>query len=117
MTTIGGNVATIALEGKFDDCQVLVKEAFADPDLARLNLSSANSINIGRLLPQSVYYVFAAARLFYLWNTPPIGLIMIAYGAAANVPCIIVQRYNRNRIRRVLRQRAERVCVDMETAS
>jgi threonine synthase len=63
MTTLGGNVATLALDGKFDDCQALVKRAFADPDLASLNLSSANSINIGRLLPQSVYYVWAASRL------------------------------------------------------
>lgn len=63
MTTLGGNVATLALDGKFDDCQALVKRAFADPGLAKLNLSSANSINIGRLLPQSVYYVYAASRL------------------------------------------------------
>jgi threonine synthase len=63
MTTLGDNVATVAIEGKFDDCQALVKRAFSDPDLAQLNLSSANSINIGRLLPQSVYYVYAAARL------------------------------------------------------
>ncbi len=63
MTTLGGNIATLALPGKFDDCQALVKEAFADPDLAALNLSSANSINIGRLLPQSVYYTWAAAQL------------------------------------------------------
>lgn len=63
MTTLGDNVATIAVDGKFDDCQALVKRAFADPDLASLNLSSANSINIGRLLPQMVYYVHAAARL------------------------------------------------------
>jgi threonine synthase len=63
MTTLGGNVATIAVEGKFDDCQALVKRAFADPELRDLHLSSANSINIGRLLPQSVYYVYAASRL------------------------------------------------------
>ncbi len=63
MTTLGDNVATISVEGKFDDCQALVKRAFADPDLAGHNLSSANSINIGRLLPQSVYYVYAASRL------------------------------------------------------
>jgi threonine synthase len=63
MTTLGENVSTIAVDGKFDDCQALVKRAFADPDLAYLNLSSANSINIGRLLPQSVYYVYAASRL------------------------------------------------------
>lgn len=63
MTTLGGNVATIAVDGKFDDCQAIVKQAFADPELAQYNLSSANSINIGRLLPQSVYYVYAASRL------------------------------------------------------
>jgi threonine synthase len=63
MTTLGGNITTVAFETKFDDCQALAKRAFADPDLASLNLSSANSINIGRLLPQTVYYVYAASRL------------------------------------------------------
>ncbi|MFH0863110.1 MAG: threonine synthase [Candidatus Altiarchaeota archaeon] len=63
MTTLGGNVSTIALDGKFDDCQALVKRAFADGDLKDLNLSSANSINFGRLMPQSVYYFFAHSRL------------------------------------------------------
>ncbi|HME51540.1 MAG TPA: threonine synthase [Candidatus Lokiarchaeia archaeon] len=59
MTTLGDNVQAIAVDGKFDDCQALVKQAFADQDLATLNLSSANSINIGRLLPQSIYYFWA----------------------------------------------------------
>jgi threonine synthase len=63
MTTLGGNVTTFAVDGKFDDCQALVKRAFADPDLAGMRLSSANSINVGRLLPQSVYYVYAYANL------------------------------------------------------
>ncbi len=63
MTTLGGNIATLALDSKFDDCQALVKQAFSDPDLADLQLTSANSINIGRLLPQSVYYIYAASRL------------------------------------------------------
>jgi threonine synthase len=63
MTTLTGNIRSIALTGKFDDCQALVKRAFADPDLAGMGLSSANSINIGRLLPQSVYYFYAASRL------------------------------------------------------
>jgi threonine synthase len=63
MTTLGGNVAAIAVEGQFDDCQALVKRAFSDPDLEDLHLSSANSINVGRLLPQSVYYTYAASRL------------------------------------------------------
>lgn len=63
MTTLGKNVHVIAINGKFDDCQAMVKQAFADPDLVRLNLSSANSINIGRLLPQAVYYFYAWAQL------------------------------------------------------
>ncbi|MFH0841955.1 MAG: threonine synthase [Bacteroidota bacterium] len=61
MTTLHGNVSVIALDGKFDDCQRLVKKAFLDPDLSGLHLSSANSINIGRLLPQAVYYFHAWA--------------------------------------------------------
>ncbi len=63
MTTLGGNVTVISVEGKFDDCQAMVKKAFSDPDLRNIRFSSANSINIGRLLPQSVYYVYAYARL------------------------------------------------------
>ncbi len=63
MTTLGKNIRVIEVDGKFDDCQALVKRAFADPELAYLNLSSANSINIGRLIPQAVYYVYAWAQL------------------------------------------------------
>jgi threonine synthase len=63
MTTLGKNITTLAVDGKFDDCQAMVKQAFADPDLKSLNLSSANSINFGRLLPQSVYYFYAYSRL------------------------------------------------------
>ncbi len=63
MTTLGGNVNIIAIDGKFDHCQALVKEAFSDPELAFLPLSSANSINIGRLVPQIVYYFYAYSRL------------------------------------------------------
>jgi threonine synthase len=63
MTTLGKNVSIIAIDGKFDHCQALVKEAFSDPDLDHLRLSSANSINIGRLVPQIVYYFYAYARL------------------------------------------------------
>jgi threonine synthase len=63
MTTLRDNIRTVAIDGKFDDCQAMVKQAFSDPDLHHIPLSSANSINIGRLLPQSVYYFYAAARL------------------------------------------------------
>ncbi|UCD76075.1 MAG: threonine synthase [Phycisphaerales bacterium] len=63
MTTLGGNVWTIGIEGKFDDGQAMVKRAFADPDLSSIRFTSANSINIGRLLPQAVYYFYAYVRL------------------------------------------------------
>lgn len=73
MATLGGNVMAIAVDGSFDDCQRLVKAAFRDPALTDLRLTSANSINIGRLLPQMVYYADAASRLAnrsILWSVP-----------------------------------------------
>jgi threonine synthase len=63
MTTLHKNIHVIALNGKFDHCQALVKKAFADKELDYLELSSANSINIGRLIPQTVYYFWAFAKL------------------------------------------------------
>ncbi|MDZ7778369.1 MAG: threonine synthase [Gemmatimonadota bacterium] len=64
MTTLGDNVLALAVEGTFDDCQRLAKAAFLDRALSeRFALTSANSINIGRLLPQAFYYVRAALLL------------------------------------------------------
>lgn len=63
LDTIGENVRAISIAGKFDDCQNLVKQAFADPLLRGLSLTSANSINFGRILPQIIYYVYAYAQL------------------------------------------------------
>lgn len=61
LTCWGDNVRSLAVEGQFDDCQQLVKAAFADPQLrAQHNLCSANSINVGRLLPQAGYYANAS---------------------------------------------------------
>lgn len=62
-TTLGGNVTAVAVRGAFDDCQRLAKEAFADPLLqARARLTSANSISLGRLMPQAFYHAFAALQ-------------------------------------------------------
>ena len=72
MTTLGGNITSIAIDGKFDDCQAMVKQAFGDADLKQIQLSSANSINIGRLLPQAVYYFYAYAQLADLQKLEPI---------------------------------------------
>ncbi len=63
LDSIGDNVLTLSVDGKFDDCQNLVKQAFSDPGCSHLNLTSANSINFGRIMPQSVYYVYAYAQL------------------------------------------------------
>ncbi|WP_455383122.1 threonine synthase [Salinispira pacifica] len=64
LTTTGGNVTALEVLGSFDDCQRMVKEAFTDRDLmSRLPLTSANSINLGRLIPQSYYYAYAFAQL------------------------------------------------------
>lgn len=72
LTTLGGNITALEISGTFDDCQRLVKSAFRDKDLSsQLILTSANSINLARLLPQTFYYFNAWARLpenreFYL---------------------------------------------------
>lgn len=63
MTTLGHNVRAFEVDGTFDDCQRLVKQALADSSLTgRMRLTSANSINIARLLPQMFYYVWAALQ-------------------------------------------------------
>lgn len=64
LTTMGGNVSAFEVEGDFDACQRLVKEAFADKEaFPELTLTSANSINIGRFLPQTTYYFRAWSQL------------------------------------------------------
>lgn len=64
LTTNGNNIQAIAIDGTFDDCQALVKQAFHDEELnAKLNLTSANSINISRLIPQMFYYANTYAKL------------------------------------------------------
>lgn len=64
LTTLGGNIQAFEVDGSFDDCQAIVKQAFVDADLnENLSLSSANSINIFRLIPQGFYYVRAYGQL------------------------------------------------------
>jgi threonine synthase len=63
-TTLGKNITALEVDGTFDDCQRLVKSAFLDKDLnSKLFLTSANSINISRLIPQSFYYFYAWSRI------------------------------------------------------
>jgi threonine synthase len=64
LTALGGNITALEIDGSFDDCQALVKSAFLDRELSEnLNLTSANSINLARLVPQSFYYIHAARQL------------------------------------------------------
>jgi threonine synthase len=64
LTTLGDNITALEVDGTFDDCQRLVKSAFLDREMSeRLNLTSANSINLSRLVPQSFYYIHAASQL------------------------------------------------------
>ncbi len=73
MTTLGKNITALEITGTFDDCQKLVKTAFSDEELNNsLNLSSANSINIARLLPQSFYYLHAFFQLKKYSDTRPV---------------------------------------------
>jgi threonine synthase len=111
LTCWGGNVRALCVRGSFDDCQRLVKEAFRDPAFAaQRTLTSANSINLGRLLPQSVYYAATSLAVFRahgerasfivpsgnlgnalacLWARQaglPIGDIVLAHNANRTVP-------------------------------
>jgi threonine synthase len=111
LTCWGDNVRSLAVRGTFDDCQRLVKAAFADPALrARSALSSANSINLGRLLPQMVYYAAASLSVWRAHGVPasfvvpsgnlgnvmgclwaravglPIGEVVLAHNANRTVP-------------------------------
>jgi len=88
----GANVRSFAVNGSFDDCQRLVKEAFANQDLcASLGLSSANSINIGRLLPQIVYYLHAANLLYEEEGGPP-GFIVPSGNLGNATACVMAKR-------------------------
>ncbi len=63
-TTLDQNIVALEVDGTFDDCQALVKSAFMDKGLNKqMNLTSANSINVARFLPQSFYYFHAYAQL------------------------------------------------------
>ncbi|MEP7313756.1 MAG: threonine synthase [Pseudomonadota bacterium] len=111
LTCWGDNVTTLAVRGTFDDCQRMVKEAFLDESLRSVaELSSANSINLGRLLPQAVYYAASSLAIWRRYGEPasyvipsgnlgnsvaclwakqmglPIGNILLSHGANRMLP-------------------------------
>jgi len=111
LTCWGDNVTSLAVRGTFDDCQALVKQAFVDPAMrAQFELTSANSINLGRLLPQAVYYAATSLAAWRRFGQPlsfvvpsgnlgnvaacfwarqvglPIGEVLLAHNANTTVP-------------------------------
>jgi threonine synthase len=85
LTTLGENIRALEVNGTFDDCQSLVKQAFLDKELtAKFDLASANSINIARLIPQAFYYAAAYAQLKKQGNVLPI-VIAVPSGNFGNL--------------------------------
>lgn len=97
LTTLGGNVTTLELHGTFDDCQALAKRAIADADLQKeVFITSANSINVARWLPQQFYYFYALKQ----WHgEPPVISVPsgnfgnLASGVLANISGLPVARF------------------------
>ncbi|HSB92999.1 MAG TPA: threonine synthase, partial [Flavitalea sp.] len=82
LTTLGNNIHALEVKGNFDDCQAMVKNAFADEELtAKLFLTSANSINVARWLPQQFYYFYAAQQ--WQGEKPPV--ISVPSGNFGNI--------------------------------
>ena len=85
-TTLGQNITALEVDGTFDDCQALVKSAFMDPELnARLQLTSANSINLARFLPQAFYYFYAYAQAVSRVADPSKLVICVPSGNFGNI--------------------------------
>ncbi len=82
LTTLGKNISAIKINGSFDNCQTIVKQAFSDADLnKKISLTSANSINVARWLPQQLYYFYAYQQWHY--DEPPV--ISVPSGNFGNI--------------------------------
>jgi threonine synthase len=86
MTTLGNNIHAVEVNGTFDDCQRLVKQALADRDVVRRHsLTTANSINVGRLLPQITYYVSGYAEWRALTGNTTVPVLVVPSGNFGNL--------------------------------
>ncbi len=91
-TTLGQNITSLEIDGTFDDCQALVKAAFMDDDLNKqLNLTSANSINVARFLPQAFYYFHAYAQLKRIGKTNDI-VVCVPSGNFGNLTAGLIAK-------------------------
>ena len=95
MTTLGGNIHAVEVDGTFDDCQRLVKQTFGDAEVcAARTLTTANSINLGRLLPQISYHVWGVAQLMKelrLQFSAP--LIVVPSGNVGNLTAAVYAKW------------------------
>jgi threonine synthase len=112
LTCWGDNVHSYRVDGSFDDCQRLVKEAFVDPDLkSRFELSSANSINLGRLLPQAVYYAATSLAVFRAHGVKP-NFVIPSGNLGNSVACVWARKIGLPIGRIVLAHNANRAVPD-----
>jgi threonine synthase len=112
LTCWGDNVHSYRVNGTFDDCQRLVKEAFVDPALrSRFELSSANSINLGRLLPQAVYYATTSLAVFRARGVAP-NFVIPAGNLGNSVACVWARKLGLPIGRIVLAHNANRTVPD-----
>jgi threonine synthase len=112
LTCWGDNVRSYRVDGSFDDCQRLVKEAFVDPGLRqRFDLSSANSINLGRLLPQAVYYAATSLAVYREHGVAP-NFVIPSGNLGNSVACVWARRIGLPIGRVVLAHNANRTVPD-----
>jgi threonine synthase len=98
LTTLGGNVTALEVRGTFDDCQALAKQALADADLhLKANLTSANSINIARWLPQQFYYFYALKQ----WTGEP-PLLSVPSGNFGNLAAGLIAHLSGLRVNKFI---------------
>ncbi|MEO8062020.1 MAG: threonine synthase [Pseudomonadota bacterium] len=112
LTCWGDNVRSYRVNGTFDDCQRLVKEAFVDESLkSRFELSSANSINLGRLLPQAVYYAATSLAVFRAHGVAP-NFVIPSGNLGNSVACVWARKLGLPIGRIVLAHNANRTVPD-----
>jgi threonine synthase len=112
LTCWGDNVHSFRVNGSFDDCQRLVKEAFVNPGLRqRFELSSANSINLGRLLPQAVYYAATSLAVYRRHGVAP-NFIIPSGNLGNSVACVWARKLGLPIGRIVLAHNANRTVPD-----
>lgn len=102
LTTLGQNITALEIQGNFDDCQAIVKQAFTDTDInGKLNLTSANSINVARWLPQQLYYFYA----YQQWHQTKAPVVCVPSGNFGNI-CAGIMAFTRACLYSILLQPA-----------